>query len=734
MLPKHGLRSFLTLCMLLSLSFPGQGQQTEENLYSFTIETAITQQEVTTASKASERIEEAPGIVTVLTREQIEQYGGLSLYHLLDRLTSTYMLGTALHPNNVLSLRGDNSAHYTQKVLILFNGRPVRESLAGGIMMAVFNAFPVERIERLEVVRGPGSVLYGTGAYHGVINIITREEQPLSTYFTYGGYGRVQTGTSLARALPEGYIGGGINVFDETGWDFTTTAQNAPENAAGEIIRTPENTQTIRMGLRGIGAELSAGYKNFSAQFYLGHSQQDAMFFVGSWVPKQLISGTDTTDSYIRFRSKSTWGYGDIGYTLAPSENWRFETHLTYNFHRLLETDRPANDDRARSYSADWLLETTHYLTFSPRLNLTVGGLVNFQNGQQLLPERQNADNTLGYVPYNIYNLNQESNPDPFAITPRYRDPFYSFYTQLSYQPAEELRLILGGQLNKASRIPLDIVPRVALIYNYSPLWGGKLLFGQAFRSAAAAERLIDFFPIILGNPDLEPEKVTTFEAQVFHNSLSRQFRSSLTFFYSLQRNLISIAPDQEYFLSGVYANTGKRSMTGLEAELFWQVSKRWSGTFSATYQQNSQEFELAAITEEEDNRQLEVNNITGMPEFMAKTGIHYELSTMADFGLFYSFFSGNDFAPVRYLDENGGEQTLFARRRVNPPLHPVHWISLQARYRLENILGGNLELIFFGDNLLGEEVHMPEYTVQAVNSLPARGGRMVYGTLRYTF
>lgn len=715
-----------TLFSLILFSFGAIAQT--DTLYSFSIGSAGTAQEVSTASKTKERIEEAPGVITVIRQEDIQRYGALSLYQILDRLTSTYMLGTALHPNNVLSLRGDNSAHYTQKVLILFNGRPVRESLAGGIMMAVFNSFPIERIERLEVVRGPGSVLYGTGAFHGVINIITKDEQPLSTYLRYGGYGRVQGGASVGQTFGEGYISGGVNVFEESGWDFTTTAQNAPENAAGEIIRTPENTQTFQMGLSGMGAELSAGYKNLSAELYFGHSEQDAMFFVGSWVPKQLISGEDTTDTYIRFRSKSSWAFADLGYELSPSENWRFETHLTYNYQRLLETDEPANDDRARSFSSDWLLETTHYLTLGQKTNLTVGGLLNFISGQQLLPERRTADNELGYVPYNIYNLNLGSNPDPFPITPRYNDTWFSLYGQFSYQPVEELRLILGGQFNKVPQVPGDFVPRVALIYNYSPLWGGKLLFGQAFRSAAAAERLIDFFPIILGTPDLEPEKVSTFEAQVFHNSLSRRLRVALTFFHSRQRNLIAIDPDETYFLSGVYENTGNRQLTGLEGELFWEIGQRWSGSFSATYQQNQQDFTL-------DNGQtIKVQNITGMPEFMTKVGVSYSLGEPLTLGLFHSFFAGNAFNPVRYRNETGDLETLFARRPVNPPIGAIHWTSLKATYRVPEILGGTLELSFYGDNLLGEEVHIPEYTVQAVNSLPGRGGRMVYGTLRYLF
>ncbi len=710
--------------------------QTEEELYQFTLQNAIPEKEITTASKSSERVEEAPGIVTVVTAEEIKRFGALSLLQILDRMTSIYMLGTPLHPNNVLSMRGDNSAHYTQKVLILLNGRPVRESLTGGILMPLYNSFPVHRIDRLEIVRGPGSVLYGTGAFTGVINIITKNEQPTDAYFTYGGFERLQAGANAGKTFKKRHISGGINLFQEQGWDFTTTAQFAPEDAQGNIIRTPENTQTIQMGLQGFGANVSAQYGNFTFDGFVGRSDQDAMFFVGLWLPKQVISGTDTTDSYVRFRSQSSWAFGDLGYRLAPTKNWNFETHFTYNYQRLHETDEPANDDRARSFSSDFLLETTHYFKLNNKLDLTLGGLVNRLNGSQVLPQRQNDANPLGYVEYDIYNLNLPQNPDPFLITPRYNETQYSLYGQLSYRPTEELRLILGGQYNKVPLILGDFVPRLAIIYNYNPLWGGKLLLGQAFRSAAATERTIDFFPIILGTPDLLPEKVTTFEAQVFHNSLSRRFRMALTGFYSRQRNLISIVPDEDYFLSGIYRNTGNRESVGVEVESFWQISQQWLATFSATYQQNQQSF--TAIQSDSLNQQItqevKVDNITGMPELMAKIGLSYTPVPNITLGLFNSFFLGNDFAPVSYRNQQGQEELLFARRAVNAEIESVNWLTFQADFTLEKVFGGSLSLSFYGENLLDQEVNLPEYTVQAVNTLPGRGGRTVYLSLKYQF
>ena len=77
--------------------------------------------------------------------------------------------------HNVPAVRGDLPTHTNNHTLLLINGRPVRESNSGGWNFPVYMAYPIDMIERIEFVRGPGSVLYGTNAYTGVINVITKE-------------------------------------------------------------------------------------------------------------------------------------------------------------------------------------------------------------------------------------------------------------------------------------------------------------------------------------------------------------------------------------------------------------------------------------------------------------------------------------------------------------------------------------------------------------------------------
>jgi outer membrane receptor for ferrienterochelin and colicins len=144
---------------------------------------------VSVASKRNESISEAPGIITVITAEEIEKFGGNNLGDVLSRLPNTYRYATTQLRDNSTAIRGQQINFSDNKSLILLNGRPMRDSLTGGHNMAFYRAIPLEIIERIEMVRGPGSVLYGTNASAGAINVITKNPEEYHANQISGGYG-----------------------------------------------------------------------------------------------------------------------------------------------------------------------------------------------------------------------------------------------------------------------------------------------------------------------------------------------------------------------------------------------------------------------------------------------------------------------------------------------------------------------------------------------------------------
>lgn len=130
---------------------------------------------ITTASKKEEKISDIPASVVVITKAEIEKYGYRSLQELLENVPGIYAIDNYAHTDVTLGVRGFWSAG-TKGVVIMVNGV---NQLQDVYSMYPLNrvAVPVESIERIEVIRGPMSVIYGSGAFYGAINIITKGKQ-----------------------------------------------------------------------------------------------------------------------------------------------------------------------------------------------------------------------------------------------------------------------------------------------------------------------------------------------------------------------------------------------------------------------------------------------------------------------------------------------------------------------------------------------------------------------------
>lgn len=133
--------------------------------------------EVTTTSKQAEKLSDAPGVVSVITSDEMKRFGARTLKDVLLRVPSLAAVTMYMTDRSSVAVRGDQLNAAACHTLLLINGRPVREAEEGGIKSEMYESFPVNVIDHLEVIRGPGSVLYGSNAFSAIINIITKNYQ-----------------------------------------------------------------------------------------------------------------------------------------------------------------------------------------------------------------------------------------------------------------------------------------------------------------------------------------------------------------------------------------------------------------------------------------------------------------------------------------------------------------------------------------------------------------------------
>ncbi len=218
--------------------------------------------QVVTASKFRQDQADAPGVITVVTADEIERFGGITLRDVLARVPSLALTTGMASDRTMIAVRGDQIKNEGSHVLFLINGRPIREPLEGGIMTDLLEGFPLHALERIEVIRGPGSVLYGTNAFSGVVNLITKQASGTNiTARAFSGQASSPVGGGGAEVS---FKRGDLSIFGAGQFRQGPTLSTLhPAALSGQnLIYQPADLQD-----RGQGAFFQASFKRLSVDF-----------------------------------------------------------------------------------------------------------------------------------------------------------------------------------------------------------------------------------------------------------------------------------------------------------------------------------------------------------------------------------------------------------------------------------------------------------------------------------
>ncbi len=469
--------------------------------------------EVTTASKFPEKLSEAPGVMSVVTQDELRRYGAMTLREALERVPGLTATTSYFTDRSMVAVRGDQVRDNGGHILILINGRPTREVLDGGIVSDLMQSFPVNILERIEVIRGPGSVMYGSNAFSGVINLITKKALGRSATFrnyAAGGGAGGASGELLFERGKLNVVAAGQARFDpawRTPYQFAGT-----EPAPG--VRTGFQTPSIRD--RGPGAFVGVNYKGL--RFMGAYSE---------WQSSYFVTGTVGENRWRR-------GFSNVGYTFAPAAKWDMSFDLTHTLTRLSSSDVPD----IKAASSDTVVEWTNVLRPSSRDQVTFGALYNYVEGNALytgispaISILQGARNAAG------------------------------FYAQIEHRLSDEVKLIGGFQSNKIGPLNINTVPRAGLVWSPASHFHVKALYGKAFRAPGLTETRINH-PGILGIPTLRPEQMATLDLSVSYQA--NGFLAAANFFDSRQTDIIVVDVSGA---RGQYSNLGAVSGRGVEFE-----------------------------------------------------------------------------------------------------------------------------------------------------------------------
>ncbi|HXU12929.1 MAG TPA: TonB-dependent receptor [Candidatus Binatia bacterium] len=540
------------VCLLvMALLAGGQAfsQDAPPDLTTLGIE-AVMNMEVTSVSKKPERLMDAAAAVQVITSEDIRRSGATTLPDLL-RLVPGVQVSRVNSNTWAVGVRGFTST-LSRSLLVLIDGRSIYNPLFAGVYWDSQD-LPMNDIERIEVIRGPGATLWGANAVNGVINIITRSAQA-----TQGSYASLRGGNE-DRAVATGRFGG------KTAGGLAFRAYGKFSDRDAEFHASSNDYDGWNLGLAGFRADADPREKD--------HLTFEGGFYTGKVGHRAAVS-TYTSPFFQIVEEDSDLSGGHL------LGQWKHRLHEDSDTTLQVYLDRTSRAETTFSEDRNTLdVEFRHSLRLGDRNGLLWG------------------------AGYRLTSGDTESVPT-IEISPQNRtDDLLSAFVQ------DEIRIVpsrwtltLGSKFEHNDYSGFNAQPNVRLLFVPSPrhvLWSAvsrALRVPSRIESDLSLTALVDpstpTYVRVTGTKDFQPERLTAFELGYRVQATDRLF-VDLALFHNDYARLLSLEPGTPFtetnpppthdVIPYSFLNRMKADVQGAEIASEWRpaASVRLTGSYS---------------------------------------------------------------------------------------------------------------------------------------------------------
>jgi len=544
---KFNLIVFSLLCLLHSNLTHSSVQAEEtglEDMFAIFTEEEI----VVSALKRPRTVLKSPAIMSVITAKQIKQMGFRTLIDVL-RMVPGFYISMDETGEREIAVRGilDDAS---QKIKVLIDGHSINDVWRGGAMWN-FDDLPVENIRKIEIIRGPGSALYGQNAFLAVIDIITKDTEDIDGFqvTTSGGSFSTQNYNLLfGRELGGLKISGFLDYFDTQGFSkkieqdvlFPAAASRSPGQSQNRKEKTDLN---LRLSYNNL--EVKAKYMKKRRKDYIG---------VGDALNEESIL-------------RDTYMFTEFTYKLSLSEKLNMTPKVYYDQYNY----DPFFEQRPDGHLGVYPEGIKGQLRFKQR---TIGfeNQVNYKlfEGNELTFGLQyewihQHDIKYGKNSHPITNANLTTVTDfthDLPFTRKATRHIYAFFLQDEWNVTKDIDLTVGVRHDRFTRFEGTTNPRMGLIWRFIEDAHLKLLLATAFKAPSFQEMFLTNNSVKIGNPSLDPEKINTFEIGLGYH-FTEHMRASINYFYNRIRDKIILdtaTPKQ-------FQNGGGSRIHGIEAE-----------------------------------------------------------------------------------------------------------------------------------------------------------------------
>ena len=535
---------------------------------------------IVTATRTREEIKNVPNTVTVIGPADIEASSARNVGELLKgslgiEINSYGPLGAA----QSVGIRGSSAS----QVLVMVDGRPINSITFGS---ADLSEVPIEQVERIEVVEGPSSHLYGANAVGGVINIITKKapDQPsFKAGLSYGSFNtqtyQVEQGQTIGRF---GYFLSGTHKSSDGFRD-----NSAYEGKDGSLKLSYQALERLSLSL-------------------LTTFHQDGLGVPG---PKPA-AGTLTP-----------FGNSEVSSLFDHQDSTLFNNNFNLNWdvnEKIQLSSQIYQDWRELSFRQRYALFSAFEDRSTYKTNIWGGNLIlswnlPYQNKLTLGTDYRNEDLEAETITTDLgtsMTTATQWKPD---------NTIWGFFAQDHWQLLPALRLVGGLRYDGTSRYGSETSPDLGLVYTPFKETRLKAHYGQAFR----APTFNDLFWPGSGNTELKPEKGTSYEISLDQDLMNKKSGLRLSLFRWEVRDKIEWIPDA----AGNWQprNVNEQNTWGGELGLQWNPVSNLSFSLGYTYleaKQKNKELQDALTNE----TQLMERRAAGVPRHQARLTLSYRL------------------------------------------------------------------------------------------------------------
>lgn len=466
------------------------------------------------AAKYDQKTHQAPAAITIITAEQIRKYGYRNFSQILESVPGLF---TNTDRNyGYVGIRGLNRpGDYNTRVLILIDNHRLHDSVYDQAGVGTELPIDVDLIDRVEVIKGPASSLYGTNAFLGVINVITKRGRDIK----------------------------GVELSGEAS-SFNTYR--------GRLTYGNKFSNGVEMALSGS---------------YSGSEGHRELFYPAFSSTNNGVAKDSDRDNLYYYSGKLS--YSD--FTFTGGYQWRKKGVPTAAFGTVF------NDQRFKTVDERWYMDLTYQHEFFNQLNIKArlyydyyyyhgfypydysgAGITPFTlnkdvvqaqwAGGELTATKRFFDRhrvTIGTEYRNNFIVNQSNrdiDPPATYLDDKRQSSFVAGYVQDEWSITDQLVLHAGFRHDQYSTFGGTTNPRAGLIYTWQNTTV-KLLYGQAFRAPTAYEQFYAPGATVKTNPNLKPEKLHTYEL-VLEQYLGRHMRALGSLYQYNISNLIVWATD----------------------------------------------------------------------------------------------------------------------------------------------------------------------------------------------